>query len=278
MIHLFPKRKKRMLILCACYLALVGVYLALNRTANPVPVLLIAAVGLAIVVISQYLTAFNIHSQLLARLYNQLDAEGFLRDYESKLQLPIKNQNIALTVRLHVSNAYCAQGRFDEAIALLSSFTAKPSKDAEDDLLSRFAIVSNLCYCAEQKNDLPAARQYMDELLSLKARLEAMQAAKPEKKRMVFSTELNEQCLSFLSTGKADIEVLQRLVQSNTQQLHRITISLWIARVYLSENNRREAEKLLEQIVKLAPDLYPGRTAAQLLASLPGNASDGACV
>ena len=278
MIHLFPKRKKRMLILCACYLALVGVYLALNRTANPVPVLLIAAVGLAIVVISQYLTAFNMHSQLLARLYNQLDAEGFLRDYESKLQLPIKNQNIALTVRLHVSNAYCAQGRFDEAIALLSSFTAKPSKDAEDDLLSRFAIVSNLCYCAEQKNDLPAAKQYMDELLSLKAKLEAMQAAKPEKKRMVFSTELNEQCLSFLSTGKADIEVLQRLVQSNTQQLHRITISLWIARVYLSENNRREAEKLLEQIVKLAPDLYPGRTAAQLLASLPGNASDGACV
>ena len=276
MIHLFPKREKRLLILCACYLALVGVYLALNRTANPVPVLLIAAVGLAIVVISQYLTAFNMHSQLLARLYNQLDAEGFLRDYESKLQLPIKNQNIALTVRLHVSNAYCAQGRFDEAIALLSSFNVKPTKNAEDDLLSRFAIVSNLCYCAEQKNDLPAARQYMDELLGLKAKLEAMQAAKPEKKRMVFSTELNEQCLSFLSTGKADIEVLQRLVQSNTQQLHRITISLWIARVYLSENNRREGEKLLAQIVKLAPDLYPGKAAAQLLASLPGSAESDA--
>ena len=169
MIHLFPKREKRLLILCACYLALVGVYLALNRAANPIPVLLIAAVGLAIVVISQYLTAFNMHSQLLARLYNQLDAEGFLRDYESKLQLPIKNQNIALSVRLHTSNAYCALGRFDEAIALLSAFTVKPTKNAEDDLLSRFAIVSNLCYCAEQKNDLPAARQYMDELLALKA-------------------------------------------------------------------------------------------------------------
>lgn len=269
MIHLFPKRQKRMLILCACYLALVGVYLALNRTANPLPVVLIAAVGLVIVVISQYLTAFNMHSQLLARLYNQLDAEGFLRDYEPKLQLPVRNQNIALSVRLHVSNAYCALGRFDEAIALLSSFTVKPTNSPEDDLLSRFAVVSNLCYCAEQKNDLPAARQYMDELLDLKARLEAMQASKPEKKRMVFSTELNEQCLSFLSTGKADIEVLQKLVQSNVQQLHKVTISLWIARVYLSQNNRREAEKLLAQIVKLAPDLYPGKAAAQLLAGLP---------
>ena len=177
-------------------------------------------------------------------------------------------------MRLHTSNAYCALGRFDEAIALLSAFTVKPTKNAEDDLLSRFAIVSNLCYCAEQKNDLPAARQYMDELLALKAKLEAMQASKPEKKRMVFSTELNEQCLSFLSTGKADVGVLQRLVQSNTQQLHKITISLWIARVYLSENNRREGEKLLAQIVKLAPDLYPGKVAAQLLAGLPAKSGE----
>ena len=274
MIQLFPKRKNRMLILCACYLALVGVYLALNRAANPIPVLLIAAVGLAIVIIAQYLTAFNMHSQLLARLYNQLDVEGFLRDYEPKLQLPIKNQNIALSVRLHTSNAYCAQGRFDEAIALLSSFTVRPSKKPEDDLLSRFAIVSNLCYCAEQKNDLPAARQYMDELLALKARLEAMQTDKPEKKRMVFNTELNEQCLTFLTSGKADIEVLQKLVQSNTQQLHKITISLWIARVYLSQNNRREGEKLLAQIVKLAPDLYPGKVAAQLLSGLPAKTGE----
>ena len=36
-------------------------------------------------------------------------------------------------------------------------------------------MTSNLCYCAEQKNDLTAARAYMDELLALKAKLEAMQ-------------------------------------------------------------------------------------------------------
>ena len=274
MIHLFPKRKKRMLILCACYLALVGVYLALNRAANPIPVLLIAAVGLVIVILAQYLTAFNMHSQLLARLYNQLDVEGFLREYEPMLQLPIRNQNIALTVRLHTSNAYCALGRFDEAIALLSSFALQPTRSPENDLLSRFAIVSNLCYCAEQKNDLTAARAYMDELLALKARLEEMQKGKPEKKRMVFNTELNEQCLAFLSGGQADIEVLQKLVKSNTQQLHKITISLWIARAYLARNNRREGEKLLEQIVKLAPELYPGKVAAQLLSGLPAASNE----
>jgi len=168
MIHLFPKRKNRMYLICACYIALVGVYFALNRGVNPIPVLLIALVGLGIVVFSQYLTAFNMHSQLLARLYDHLNVEGFLRDYEPMLKLPVKNQNIALTVRLHTSNAYCAQGRFDDAIELLSSFSIQPGKNQEESLLSRFAVVSNLCYCAEQKNDLETARKYMDELLSLK--------------------------------------------------------------------------------------------------------------
>ena len=48
--------------------------------------------------------------------------------------------------------------------------------------------------------------------------------------------------------------------------------------MYLSENNRREGEKLLAQIVKLAPDLYPGKAAAQLLAGLPGSAESDASV
>lgn len=86
------------------------------------------------------------------------------------------------------------------------------------------------------------------------------------KQRMAFSSELNDQCMALLTTGKADIEKLKTQVQqNNTQQLHRVTTSLWIARAYLAEQNRREAETLLEKIVKLAPDLYPGKEAARLL-------------
>lgn len=269
MIQLFPKRQKRMLLICACYIALLGVYLALNPAANALPIVLIASVGLIIVIFSQYLTAYNMHSQLLSRLYDQLNVDGFLRDYEPMLKIPVKNPNIALSVRLHTSNAYCAQGRFDDAIALLTSFTLQPGKNEEENLLSRFAVVSNLCYCAEQKNDLDMAEKYMSELLDLKKKLEALQPGKPEKKRMVFSTELNEQCLKFMETGKADIEVLRSLVKSNQQQLHKIILSLWVARAELAANNRREGEKILEQIIKLAPDLYPGKVAKQLLTGLP---------
>ncbi|MBQ5761021.1 MAG: hypothetical protein IIV85_04600, partial [Clostridia bacterium] len=122
MIHLFPKRKNRMYLICGCYIALVGAYFALNKGVNPIPVLLIAAVGLAIVIFSQCLTAFNMHSQLLSKLYDHLNVDGFLKAYEPMLKMPVKNPNIALTLRLHASNAYCAQGRFDEAIALLTNF------------------------------------------------------------------------------------------------------------------------------------------------------------
>lgn len=268
MIHLFPKLKNKMLMICACCVALAGIYLALNRTANPLVILLALIAVLAAVVFSQLITAYNVHNQMLAKLYQHMDLPGFLRLYEPLLNLKV-SPNLYLMVRLHLSNAYCAQGRFNEAKALLESVTISKGKKPEDELLSRFAVTSNLCYFAQQQEDLPSAQTCMDELLSLKAKLETMQKSKPEKKRMVFNTELNEQIMQFMKTGKADIEALRKLVQNNGQQLHKVTISLWIARAYLAENNRREAETLLKKIVTLAPDLYPGKQAAQILSSLP---------
>lgn len=269
MIHLFPKLKKRMFIIAGAYLALAIVLLCV-RSGNPVVTVVFAVLGLIIVVASQLLNATNAHSQLLNRLYNQLDVEGFLREYEPKLQIPLKNQNMRLMVRLHLSNAYCAQGRFEDAIRILSEVTVTEGKNHEETLLSRFAIVSNLCYCAEQKNDIPTAKKYLDELLALRKQLEALQEGKPEKQRMVFSTDLNEQCMLLLTTGKADVEKLKTITRQNqNQQLQRITSSLWVARADLAENNRREAESILNQIVKLAPDLYPGKIAKQMLSELP---------
>lgn len=274
MIHLFPKLKKRMLIVLAAYLAL-ALILLLVRSGNPIVTVVFAVLGLIIVVASQLLNATNAHSQLLNRLYNQLDVEGFVREYEPKLQIPLKNQNMRLMVRLHLSNAYCALGRFDDAIRILSEVTIEEGKSHEETLLSRFAIISNLCYCAEQKNDIPTAKKYLDELIELRKQLEALQEGKPEKQRMAFSTDLNEQCMLLLTTGKADVEKLKAITRQNqNQQLQRITSSLWVARADLAENNRREAESILNQIVKLAPDLYPGQVAKQMLAELPAKTEE----
>lgn len=274
MIDLFPKQKRRMLIVLGIYLGLAALLLIIG-SGNAIVTAVLAVFGLIIVLAAELTGAANAHSQLLNRLYNQLDVEGFLREYEPKLQLKLKNNNMALMVRLHISNAYCAQGRFDDAMALLSSFEIKESKNHEETLLARFAVISNLCYCAEQKSDVETAQKYLSELLDLRRQLEKLQENKPQKNKMAFSTELNEQCMQYLKTGKADVEKLKAITRQNqSQQLQRITSSLWVARADLAENNRREAQSILEQIVKLAPNLYPGKVAAEMLASLPAKEKD----
>ena len=247
MLTLFPKFKTRLILFEGLFVALMAALYLLKPTMNPIAMILMLIVGCLFIAAAQYINAANTHSRQLNRLYNQLDVDGFLKEYEPHLQQNPKNPNLYMMVRLHLSNAYA--------------------------LMSRFAVTSNLCYCAEQMGDLDAAKKYLDELHGYKKQLEAIQETKKPKQRMAFSCELNDQCMKLLSTGKCDIQALKTQVQqNNTQQLHRITTSLWIARAYLAEQNRREAENILQQIVKLAPDLYPGREAARLLAELPAKA------
>lgn len=273
MLTLFPKFKKRMIIFEVVYVALMVTLYVLKPTASPIALALMLIVGGLFIAAAQYINAVNTHNRQLNRLYNQLDAEGFLKEYEPHLQQNPSNPQLYTMVRLHLTNAYAAQGRFDEAMKLLTSTPICACKKPEQTLMNRFAVTSNLCYCAEQMGDLDTAKKYLDELHGYKNELEEIQKTKKPKQRMAFSCELNDQCMKLLSTGKCDVQALKTQVQSNnTQQLHRITTSLWIARAYLAEQNRREAENILQQIVKLAPDLYPGKEAARMLAELPAAA------
>lgn len=277
MLSLYPKYKNRLMLIAGVYLGAFALLYMLKPGMNPVIFLLVLLFGLLVLVFSQVLNAANMHTRELNRLYNELDAEGFLRDYTPHLSVNLRSANLYLMVRLHVSNAYVALGRFDDAVHLLSTLQIREDKP-EKMLIYRFAVVSNLCYCYEQKNDVESSQKYLNELLDLKKQLDALQEKKPLKKRMAFNTTLNEQCLKLLTTGKADIDVLKTQVQqNNTQQLHRITTSLWIARAMLTEQGRRrEAENILNQIVKLAPHLYPGREAQALLNDLTGKLTEEA--
>lgn len=267
MIKLFPKLKNKMLIVMAVLIALFAVMIIMSP-GSLVLGLILEILAFVVVYFSQNLVAANMHRQLVNRLYNEMNVEGFLRDYEPMAKVELKNQHLILMVRLHLSNAYCALGRFDDAIAILDNLNVTQGKP-EDQLLSRYAIVSNLCFCCQQKGDIEPARKHLDELISIRKQLEAMQQSKPEKKRMAFSTTLNEQCMQLLTSGSADIPLLKGIVQNSSQQLQRVTTSLWIARAMLAQNNRREAENILEQIVKLAPHLYPGKMAKKMLDELP---------
>ena len=274
MLTLFPKFKKRLILLEILYVALMVALYFLKPGTSPIALVILLIFGAVMLAAAQYINAAKAHNLQLNRLYNQLDVEGFLKEYEVHLSQKPRNANLYTMVRMHISNAYAAQGRFEDAMKLLSSIEVKEGKKPEEALLSRYAIVSNLCYCAEQTGDIPTAKTYLDQLHQLKKQLEAIQESKPEKQRMAFSCELNDQCMALLTTGKADVEALKAQIKDNTQQLHRVTASVWVARAELAEQNRSEAEALLEKIVKLAPDLYPGKEAARLLASLPAKSAE----
>ena len=273
MLTLFPKFQKRLMLFEGLFVVLMVALYLLKPTTSLIALIAMLIVGGLFIAAAQYINAANAHNRQLNRLYNQLDVDGFLKEYEPHLTQSPKNPQLYIMIRMHLSNAYAAQGRFDEAMKLLTSPPIKECKKHEQTLMNRFAVTSNLCYCAEQMGDLDAAKKYLDELHGYKKELEEIQQTKKPKQRMAFSCELNDQCMQLLSTGKCDIQALKTQVQqNNTQQLHRVTTSLWIARAYLAEQNRREAENILQQIVKLAPDLYPGREAARMLAELPAKA------
>ena len=115
----------------------------------------------------------------------------------------------------------------------------------------------------------------MQDTEGYKKRLDAIQQAKPEMRRMVFTNILNEQCLRLLKTGKCDPVILRDKVQAkNTQMLHRVTTGLWIARALLADDNRRDAKVILERIDKVAGHLFVGQEARALLAGIPGSKKD----
>ena len=150
MLTLFPKFKTRLILFEGLFVALMAALYLLKPTTNLIAMILMLIVGCLFIAAAQYINAANTHSRQLNRLYNQLDVDGFLKEYEPHLQQNPKNPNLYMMVRLHLSNAYAAQGRFGDAMKLLAATEIREGKKPEQALMSRFAVTSNLCYCAEK--------------------------------------------------------------------------------------------------------------------------------
>ena len=231
--------------------------------------ILMGALGLFALLVSMSQQAMREHEKELSRLYNDMDAEGFARDYRIHLEQKLWSTDTEVMIRMHLSNAYIALGEFDHARKMLNYVQPAGRKKKETLLFNRFAMESNLCFVEEEEGNAEEARRRYDALMQLRQQLEEIQSAKPENRRAEFSTELTELCLRLLETGKTDAEALKRQVRASSRRLQKVTVSLWAARACLADGQREEAEKLLRRIVELAPRLHPGREAKKLLESLP---------
>ncbi|MBQ7488328.1 MAG: hypothetical protein IJT77_12615 [Clostridia bacterium] len=268
MIALFPSYIRRFLILSGVLIGALLLLFFLVPGTNPIVIAIVGVLGVLLFLISQATEANKAHIQLVNILYEQLDTERFLRSYEPLLSKKVRNPNVELTLRLHLSNAYTATGEYAKAEQTLLDASPLTGKNPEKGLLSRFAVISNLCFCKEQEQKTDEAGVYLQQLLDIKKQLEQIQQTKPEKKRLTFNTSFNETCYAFLKDGVANPNALHDLVQKNTTQLERISISLWTARMYIKDNRISEARELLERIVKVGSHLSYGRQAKTLLDSI----------
>ena len=94
MLTLFPKFKKRLILFEILYVALMVVLYILKPGANSIAMLLMLLVGALLIAAAQYINAVNAHNRQLNRLYNQLDVEGFLKEYEPHLKQNPSNEPV----------------------------------------------------------------------------------------------------------------------------------------------------------------------------------------
>ena len=268
MLALYPKLFRKYVLLSVILAAGVAAVLILRQEASKGLWIVLGILGLFALLVSMSQQAMREHEKELKRLYNEMDAEGFAKDYAVHLTQKLWSSDTELMIRMHLSNAYIATGEFNRAREILNYTQPERRKKKEVLLFNRFALGSNLCFLEEEEGNVKEARRRYDELLKLRKELEEIQLTKPENKRAEFSTELTELCLRLLETGKTDTEALKAQVRASQRMLQKVTVSLWAARACLADNQRKEAEKLLHRIVELAPNLYPGREAKKILESL----------
>ncbi len=271
MLSLFTRVARACVIVCAVYVALALGIFFISGTLNLLLFSLLILIGLIFILARFNRYANRKHERLLGRLYNELDVTGFLREYEPFLQKKLRDAELYLLIRLHLSNAYCALGRFDDATKLLESVDVR-AKKPEQAAIARFSVLSNLCYSYELQGDIPKSEETLGRLREAQRELEALQESKPENRRMFYSTATNEECLHVLKGEPADIDALKEQARLNQGRvLSSLTALLWVARALLAADRRREAVELFEQIARLAPHLYPGKSAKAALDALTGD-------
>ena len=81
MLTLFPKFKKRLILFEVLYVALMVALYFLKPGTSPIALVILLIFGAVMLAAAQYINAAKAHNLQLNRLYNQLDVEGFLKEY-----------------------------------------------------------------------------------------------------------------------------------------------------------------------------------------------------
>ncbi len=124
--------------------------------------------------------AVRLHQYILSWLYVQCQPEEFIEGYQMLLDKSKIKDNILITMKAHLSNAYAAKGEWDKALEILSDISPSEENRKTKILLAGnrcdiFWLQENKAGMAEQLEILDSLRSYeskedlrIHELLSVK--------------------------------------------------------------------------------------------------------------
>ena len=259
MIRVFPKSKS---------LARVGAITAVSASAlyafflyargRAETMIVSAAVLLVFLLLAFRIAAlFVAESENLKRLsvlYNDMDPQVFIADYEPLLGAEGLSRLDRLTVTSHLANAYAFSGDFKKAVAFLKEC---PIPDRGRRRFNAAALVAgNLCSCFLLARDANGAERALAELDGIIA--EAIKNRTPVNARFLRNRRVQAANLKLLKGKKIDAAALRTELQGSSNRLYRARLRLLIAEACLAE---KDAEAALEQL-----DLIDGAGGNTILA------------
>lgn len=204
-----------------------------------------AAALLGIARLRAMMTAQEEHLRLLAILYNDLEPQRFIEQYEPICSKKMSEECQRATAA-HLANGYAYGGDSPKALELISSL---PMPQGKKELGTRLLIAGNRCTYHLLAQDAAAAREEHAEMVRL------LEQAKAEKCKISPNYErtrrMNEVQLNLLENKPVDVSILREELAARSNQLHKALCRYLLAWSYAQAGKRTEARGVLKEVLSL---------------------------
>lgn len=221
----------------------------LLRSMVPFPVILLVSFF-----IGRYmarLLAVREYQEVMALLYEKLQAEEFVRTVESLLKTPM--EPVAKTTTLaHLANGYAALGRFEDAHRILEQ-TELP----DEAVALRGLLLSNLVSCLLLEGRQQEAKRRQAELRTL---LDDGRCKEEFREKARSALAYQDICLNIYKGRASDLAALEQDFQTSRNELHRLEVKWYLAVAYRHKGDRERFAEAREYVrEKSGASLYYGK-------------------
>ena len=202
-------------------------------------------------------SAIGAHQKLLSILYDKMQPSAFMDAYGPIIKKVQKGSAMEAAMRAHMGNALAAMGDYREALPWYESACARADV--------RLMQAENRCRCYLALNDMPRLKNEEAEWDKCLGEVKPARRAASQKARQVLKIRCR------LNEGTADTSdqiAIQEEKQNTNKRLHRVEMSLLLAKIYRLLGFHYAAVQELTALTALNPELECSREARILLEEL----------